>query len=341
MMTTKLAPFQYKQPATIDQVFQLVGQLREEDRKFIFSGGGTDVISLLKQQLGEPHTVISLSGLHSLKQIRMLASGRIQIGALTSLATLINNSDVQEMVPALAEAAKKVASPQIRNQATTGGNILVTNRCIYFNQSEHNRESNTPCFKADGDICHLVKSATREKLPLCHARFVSDTVPVLLLLDAELVITGSTDERRIALKDLFLPDGIYCKDIQPDELLTFIEIDVARKKMIHYEKLSARDTIDFPSLGVAVGIETDDDGGGGETSILSVALTGVHTHPEFLEFRSRDYGSYPEMVKDACQRATRNALTFQQDLFPRGYRKKMIEVYIRQGIRRLTGDLWI
>lgn len=340
-MTTALAPFQYKRPESLDQVFQLVGQLQSEDRSFIFSGGGTDVIALLKQQLGDPQTVISLSALRSLKQIKVLPSGRIQIGALVSLADLIADRNVLELVPALAAAAKKIASPQIRNQATIGGNVLVTNRCIYFNQSELNRASHTACFKADGDICHLVKSAKREKLPLCQARFVSDTVPVLLLLDAELVFTLASGERRVAVKDFFLPDGIYCKDIRRDEVLAFIEIDTRQKRQIHYEKLTARDTLDFPSLGVAVGIETVDDGSGGETSILSVALTGVHTHPEYLEFRSTDFGSNAEMVDEACRRATRNALTFQQDQFPRGYRKKMIEVYIRQGIRQLTGDLWI
>ena len=340
-MTTAIAPFQHKRPDTLDQVFQLVGQLIIEDRNFIFSGGGTDVIALLKQQLGEPQTVISLSGLRSLKQIRMLASGRIQIGAMVSLASLITDANVRELVPTLAAAARKIASPQIRNQATIGGNVLVTNRCIYFNQSELNRESHAACFKADGDICHVVKSATREKLPLCQARFVSDTVPVLLLLDAELVFVLPEGERRVAVKDFFLPDGIYCKDIRRDEVLAFIEINTRRKKAIHYEKLTVRDTLDFASLGVAVGIETVDDGDGGETSILSVALTGVHTHPEFLEFRSTDFGSNAEMVDEGCRRATRNALTFQQDQFPRGYRKKMIEVYIRQGIRQLTGNLWI
>lgn len=340
-MTTLLAPFQYKRPETLDQVFQLIRQLQSEDRKFIFSGGGTDVISLLKQQLNDPQIVISLSGLDSLKQIKILEPRGIQIGALTSLASLTADRDVREMVPALAAAAGRVAGPQIRNQATIGGNILVTNRCIYFNQSELNRESHSACFKANGDICHLVKSAKREKLPLCQARFVSDTVPVLVLLGAELVLLGPKNERRVAVKDLFLSDGISCKTIQDDEILSFVEIDVPSKKKIHYEKLTARDTQDFPSLGVAVGIEVRNEGKIEEDTCLSVAMTGVNTHPEFLEFHYEDHCSHAEMVNEACHQATRKAVTFQQDLFPRGYRKKMVEVFIRRAIRKLTGDLWI
>ncbi len=340
-MTTKLTPFQYKRPETLGQLFELVGQLQDEDAGFIFSGGGTDVISLLKQQSEDPHTVISLSGLHELQQIRVLPSGRIQIGALTSLTSLINNRQVREQVPALAEAAEKVAGPQIRNQATIGGNILVTNRCIYFNQSEQNRLANTPCFKADGDHCHVVKSATRATLPVCRARTVSDTVPVLLLLDAELVLTGLTCERRVTLRDFFLPDGIESNDIWPDEVLSFVEIDVAVNKKILYEKLAVRDTLDFPSLGVAVGVEIIDDGKKGESTHLSIALTGAHTHPEFFEFRSEDHGSHGEMVKYACHKATKNAITFQQDLFPRSYRKQMVEVYIRRAVKQLMGDKWI
>ncbi|MBK9214731.1 MAG: FAD binding domain-containing protein [Chloracidobacterium sp.] len=340
-MTTLLAPFQYKQPKTLDQVFHLVRQLQSEGRTFIFSGGGTDVISLLKHQLSDPQTVISLSELHSLKQIKMLSADRIQIGALTSLASLMHDSKVQELVPALAAAVGRVASPQIRNQATIGGNILVTNRCIFFNQSELNRESHSACFKAKGEICHLVKSAKRGRLPLCQARFVSDTVPVLLLLDAELVLVGPERERRIAAKDLFLPDGIDCKNIQGDEILLFVEIDVSSERRIHYEKLTVRDTQDFPSLGIAVGIEVTDEEINDENACLSVAMTGINTRPELMEFRFKDYGSYGEMVNEACHQANKKALTFQQDLFPRGYRKKLVEVYIRRAVKQLTGDLWI
>lgn len=340
-MTTLLAPFQYRQPETLDEVFQCVDELANEKRSFIFSGGGTDVISLLKQKLNDPQTVISLSRVGALKRITMLPSGKLQIGALASLTRLINDRSVQELVPAIAAAAEKVASPQIRNQATIGGNILVTNRCIYFNQSELNRDSHIPCFKADGDICHLVKGAKREKLPLCRARFVSDTVPVLLLLDAELVVAGARGERRVGLKDLYLPDGIYCRDIQPDEVLAFIEIDVSRKKAIHYEKLAARNPFDFPSLGVAVGIESADEDLNSENVVLSVAVTGVHTHPAIMTHRSDEYSSPTQMVASACREAARNVVTFQQDQFPRDYRKKMVEVYIRRGIKQLTGDLWI
>lgn len=338
-MTTKLAPFQYRRPGTLNDVFSLVGRLHHEGSDFIFSGGGTDVISLLKQQLGHPHTVISLSGLQELRQITVSA-GKVRIGALTTLTGLIRSPDLRESVPALGEAARKVASPQIRNQATIGGNILVTNRCIYFNQSDINRQAHHPCFKADGDHCHVVKGASREKMPLCRARVVSDTVPVLLLLDAKLSFTGSTGDRRVSLRDFYRPDGIDCKDLQPDEVLTFVEFDINANRRMIYDKLTARDTLDFPSLGVAVGVENEPDGDNVENTRLSIALTGVHTHPEFMEFRSGDYGSNAEMVNVACKAATRNALTFQQDQFPRSYRKKMIEVYVRRAIKQLTGDLW-
>jgi 4-hydroxybenzoyl-CoA reductase subunit beta len=340
-MTTLLTPFEYSRPQTLGEVFQVIDRLQNKDQRFVFSGGGTDVIPLLKNKNERAQTVISLAGLQELKQIKLLSPNKLQIGALVSLASLVNNRDVQQLVPALAKSARMVASPQIRNQATIGGNILVTNRCLYFNQSELNREAMSPCFKADGDVCHVVKSAKRGKLPLCRARIVSDTVPVLLLLDAVLVLTDPRGERRVRLKDLYLSDGIYCKDIQPDEVLVYIEIVTSPTKKIRYEKLTQRNAMDFPSMGIAVGVETLHEGERNEYSYLSVALSGVHTHPELLEFCSQDHGSYREMVTDACKQATRHALTFQQDLFPRGYRKKMVEVYLRRAIKNLTGDLWI
>jgi 4-hydroxybenzoyl-CoA reductase subunit beta len=339
-MTTKLAPFQYKRPGTLGEVFALVGQLRSEDRDFIFSGGGTDVVSLLKQQIGQPDTVISLSGLDDLRQISVVSPGKVRIGSLVSLTGLTRSQTLNELVPSLAAAAKKVASPQIRNQATIGGNILVTNRCIYFNQSEHNRVALGPCFKADGNHCHVVKGASREKLPLCRARVVSDTVPVLLVLDAMLVVSGIAGDRRVRLREFYRPDGIDSNGIQPEEVLSYVEFDVKPNKKIIYDKLSARDTLDFPSLGVAVAIETAPDAKTGDEIILSIALTGVHTHPEFMEFRSAEFGSTTELLNEACREATRNALTFQQDQFPRSYRKKMVEVYVRRAVQQLMGDSW-
>lgn len=336
-MSTALTGFDFERPAGLSALRGLLARLGKEQRSFTLAAGGTDLMPQLKQRLVAPEVLVSLNGVGELAGITAGADGTLRIGALTRLADVIASPLVQQHQPALAVAAARVASPQIRNRATLGGNLLVNNRCIYVNQSPLNRAVHAPCFKVDGDVCHIVKSAVRGRLPQCQARFVSDTAPVLLLLDARLVLLRGRGERRVPLRRFYRNDGMERNVLRPGEVLGWIEVPPAAGLRIGYEKLAVRNALDFPSLGVAVGVRAD---AGGRPAELSVALTGLGTHPGYWRHALADGEDPRAVVAKACAKAEKFATIYQQDFFPRDYRKKMISVFIRRTLRRLGGAAW-
>jgi len=327
-MTGLFQNFDYARPASLEELTKLVTDYQQKGRKFAFAAGGTDLIPKLKTGVTTLDSLISLSGLTELGEISKQGNN-IRIGALATLSDVANSDLIREHLPTLAGAAHKVASPQIRNRATIGGNIMVDNRCVYINQSELNRECHSPCFKAGGEVCHLVKSAKRGDDILCQARFVSDTAPILLLLGARITLTGPDGQREMALDELYPGDGIDSKSLKKGEVITVIGVEVPEDCRIYYEKLAIRNALDFPSLGVAVRLT---DRG------LSVALTGLNPRPGIFTVKSADYDSFDDMLSAVIAQAMGFAVTYQQDFFPRGYRKDMIPVFIRRGIDHIRKE---
>ncbi|NOZ65945.1 MAG: hypothetical protein GXP00_05530 [Alphaproteobacteria bacterium] len=328
-MSLLMQDFDYHRPTSFEELSALVSDCQKGGRAFAFSAGGTDIIPQLKSDTLHPDCLISLGGLKDLNHIEKRGN-RLIIGSLTTLHDLANNDLIRDYLPALAHAAHKVASPQIRNRATIGGNIMVDNRCIYINQSEINRECHAPCFKADGDVCHLVKSAKRGDDILCQARFVSDTAPILLLLGARIAVMGAKGGREMALNDLYLRDGIDNRSLEVGDIITAIEVDIPEDDTaLHYEKLTIRNALDFPSLGVGVRM-TD--------GAVSVALTGLNTLPGLFHAKPGDFDNFDDMIDHVCAEAMDFAKTYNQDFFPRHYRKNMIPVFIRRGLDKIIKD---
>lgn len=315
--------FDYQRPRDLSELHQLVGSYLQRGLNFRFSGGGTDLMPLFKSNAIDTDALISLSAVKELSGIAP-DGDTLRIGAGTTLSELAGNSRVREVAPALTYAASRVGSEPIRNQATIGGNVLVTNRCIYYNQTEQNRTTHHPCFKANGDFCHVVKSAKRGvTTPLCQARFVSDTVPVLLLLDAELEFAGPKGRRRVTLSDFYEPEGLENHKMDRTEVLLAVHLRPRSTREVHYEKLAIRQVLDFPSLGVAVSRDACGD--------MGVALTGVQTHPGHFRYRRDDFDSDESMLQRAVKDAKAFTVTYNQDFFPRAYRKDMLDVFIRRG----------
>lgn len=321
-----LTGLQYHRPASLDEAVSRAGELAAQGLAFAWLAGGSDLVPRIKQHDDEFQALIALGGIDQLRDIRAHGEHGLSIGALTSLADVVGDALVVGRAPALAAAAARVASPQIRNQATLGGNLLVDRRCIYFNQSPINRQSHRPCFKAGGEHCPLIKSVRLGDWPQCHARFVSDTVPVLLVMGTAVRLVGPRGERTLPLAELYRPDGIDGLAMEAGEVLTCIDIDPPQRMRFAYDKLAIRNTLDFPSLGVAAGYD-------GQR--LRVGLTGVNTHPGLLEFAHDDFAGPQQMLETACERAGEFAETYNQDFFSRGYRKDMIPVFLRRLAARL------
>lgn len=208
----------------------------------MYVAGGTDLLPNLKHRIFQPRHVIGIG--RALPSGWEITDDAIIIGAGTTLSSL---ADLAELPP-LAQAAESVAGPQIRNMGTLGGNVFLDTRCIYYNQTEHWRKSLGWCLKAAGDWCHVINGPKT-----CVAAQSSDTVPVLLTLDAELRLLGTDGPRTLRLRDLYRFDGKDHLKLEPGELLTHVVVPRPPADFRgSYDKVRLRDAIDFPLVGVAV-----------------------------------------------------------------------------------------
>lgn len=210
--------------------------------------GGTDLIPRINQGIEQHDILLYINDLNELSGIRKDEAGNFFVGASVKLVE-IGESPLLSQYTALRQASGRVASPQIRNLATLGGNILQENRCMFFNQSVYWSNVNR-CFKLGGKQCFQYKSS-----PKCVALFQSDVAPVLMAYGATAVIVGSRGEREVALKDLYL-DGQF-KQIGHDEILTGVRLpaidDNCRSAYVRY---TIRGAFDFPLVSCAVVLKT-------------------------------------------------------------------------------------
>ena len=146
-----------------------------------YIGGGTDIMPLLKNEVRDDRDFVFLKKIPELHVLEE-KDGELIIGAAMTLTELAESELLNSRYAAIAQAASLTASPQIRNIATVGGNIMQDRRCIYFNQSEHWRSALPLCFKTGGEVCHQIPNS-----PVCRAIYYSDVATALLMYDAEVV----------------------------------------------------------------------------------------------------------------------------------------------------------
>ncbi len=262
----RMPPFQYHHPASTAEAVALWHELPDA----MYVAGGTDLLPNLKHHLFSPVHLIGLSGLPKCSPVER--DGFIVLDGGMSLHNLSEHPLIRERLAPLAQAAGLVAGPQIRRMGTLGGNILLDTRCLFYNQSKFWRGALGFCLKKEGDWCHVVGGPKT-----CVAAQSSDTVPVLLALDASIVLQGREEERVLNLRDLFQFNGMDHLTIEPGELLTRVHIPVPGPGFAGvYLKLRTRDSIDFPQLGLAVVSNWD----GADLTGLEIVVGAVNPKPK-------------------------------------------------------------
>ncbi len=245
--------FELFQPGSVSDALGILD--RQGENAWVMAGG-MDTFDWLKDRIKKPRVVVDLSMVSELRGVKD-AGGGLEIGAMTTLTTVANNPLVKERFPLLAEAALIVASPQIRNQATAGGNVSQDARCWYY-------RSGWPCYRAGGNICyadtptavnreHAIFNADR-----CVAVNPSDTAPALMALDASFVIKNGSSERVVPAEEFFIGPGIDITRLtvlKPGDLLTAIRIPATWAGKAHYfEKVRDRMVWDFALVNIAAAI---------------------------------------------------------------------------------------
>jgi len=267
-----LPPFEYHAPSDLDGVLELLVRHRG-DAKLI--AGGTDLLPNLKHRLLSPSHLVGLRRVAGLSGIGV-DQGGLRIGARTAIETVAAHPAVLERAPSLAEAASRIASPQIRRMGTLGGNLCLDTRCAFYNQTHFWRSALGFCLKKDGERCHVVPGGTR-----CVAAASSDTAPVLVSLGAFALIAGPGGPRKLALEDLYRPDGAHPLALAEDELLVEVRVPPPEGRVVAgYQKLRARQSIDFPLLSVAVAASLDAEG---RICWIRVVLSALSARPHLVQ----------------------------------------------------------
>jgi xanthine dehydrogenase YagS FAD-binding subunit len=224
--------------------------------------GGTNLIDLMKADVERPSRLIDISRL-PLKTVEETAAGGLRIGALVPNSDLAYHPLIAQRYPMLASAILAGASQQLRNMASTGGNLMQRTRCAYF------YDTATPCNKREpGSGCSAVEGINRMHAILgaseaCIATHPSDMCVALAALEARVHVQGTAGERTIALADFHrLPGDTPQRDtnLSPDEIITAVELP-ARGFAANYTYLKIRDRLSyaFALVSVAVGLEMDGD----------------------------------------------------------------------------------
>jgi xanthine dehydrogenase YagS FAD-binding subunit len=267
-------PFSYKQAA--DEEAALAGVVPQAQAKYL--AGGTTLIDLMKLDVETPSGLIDITPL-PLTKIETLPGGGVRIGAMVRNSDLAHDPTIMKAYPVLSEALLSGASPQLRNMATTGGNLLQRTRCYYF------RDTATPCNKrVPGSGCSAIDGYNRMHAVLgtsskCIATHPSDMCVAMMALDAVIRTRGPRGERAIPITEFYIPygdDPTRENVLEHGELITAVDLPaLSWATRSHYLKVRDRASYAFALTSAAVALDVQ----GGQIRQARIALGGVGTKP--------------------------------------------------------------
>jgi len=246
-----MGAFELYQPDTVDGAVALLEKFGKDGWAL---AGGNDSLDWFKDRVKRPKYVVDLAGISTLKGIRESADGGVEIGALTTLTEIERSELIKGRYTVLATAAARVASPQIRNTGTIGGNVCQDARCWYYRYG-------VDCYRAGGNRCyadtpegqnreHCLYGADR-----CVAVSPSDTAPALVVLDAKMLVVGPKGQREVPAEQFFIGPNVDITRmtvLEDGEVLTAIHLPMDWSgARFYFEKVADRNTWDFPLVNIA------------------------------------------------------------------------------------------
>ena len=323
-----LPVFEWVRPTTVDDVLR---ELAAHPGECLVVAGGTDAVPNLKHRLHEPKRVLALRGVKDLKYVREDAAG-LHLGPLVTLTEL---AQLPQLAPSsggypagLARAASLVASPQIRNMGTLGGNLCLDTRCTYYNQTYFWREALGFCLKKSGTVCHVVPQGKR-----CVAAHSSDVAPMLIALGAEVEIAGAKGRRTIGVESFFIGDGIHNNVLEQGELVTRISVPAtARGMRTAYQKLRPRGAIDFPMLSIAVAAR----GSAASIESLTIVVSALGAKPRTigqLDALAKGRAANEETFAAIAQAAHKQCRPLTNVPYDDDWRHAMVPVFVTRALR--------
>jgi xanthine dehydrogenase YagS FAD-binding subunit len=321
-----LPKFSYVRPENIDDV---LAHLKE--RGAVVHAGGTDLLGCLRERIIDGKTLVSLSALKTLRGITTEPGGVLQIGALTTITELSEDEGVINRYPGLAAAASEVASPQLRNQGTVGGNLCQKPRCWYYRGEFH-------CRRKGGDTCYALGGENQFHAIFghdytCAITHPSDTAPVFTALGAKVHVSGAEGKRSIKVEDLHvLPETDPRREtvLKEDEIITHIDIPAPGGKMYSsYRKIRARRSWDFALAGAALALTTD----GPRIAKAAVILSGAAPVPWRSKAAESEI-SGRELSDTIITSAAKAAVADARPLSKNGYKPAMFQGMLEEELHK-------
>jgi len=324
--------FELAHPTTVAEASRQMAGSSHDINSPRLMGGGQDLLGMMKDYLYTPDRVIDLKRIDGLRGASYNSKSGLKIGALTTITQIAEHKDIQAHFPVLANAALSVASLQIRNVGTVGGNLCQRPRCWYF------RNEHIMCLKKGGDRCYAAPENAENKYHAifgggpCHIVHPSDLAPALMSLGSVVHVTSSRGGDRAIPIDAFytLPSqgSIYQETVlKPDEVVTHVTVPVtpvARRSV--YIKFREKESFDWSLVSVAMAVDVD----GGLVKDCRIVLGGVAQIPwripaaeAALKGKSL---SNAAVVEAAAQAATKGAVPLSQN----GYKVALTQALVRR-----------
>jgi xanthine dehydrogenase YagS FAD-binding subunit len=317
--------------ATANGLEQAVALLDQGDGLVRPLAGGTDLLPLMKADVAHPRRLVDLKHLPELSTGIRETPGGVSIGALTTLSAVASSQVLRQRFTAVAEAADLAATPQLRNMATLGGNLLQRPRCWYF------RSAHFDCWLKGGEVCQAREGENQLHAVLgnspCVATHPSDPPAALLAFDAQVTLSSSGGSRTLPLAEFFtLPNDEHRLEnvLQPDEIVTAIHLPDPGGTRSTYFKAMNRKVWAFALVGAAAVVELD----GSQVRRARLVLNGVapipwRAHPAERVLEGSDLGD--TTIANAAQAALADA----HPLSKNGYKLRLADGLIRQTLRSL------
>jgi xanthine dehydrogenase YagS FAD-binding subunit len=307
-------------------------ELAAEKAGSVLKAGGIDLLDHLKERLLEPPRVVDLKGVAALSGITAEADGSLRIKPLATLAQVAAHPGVQKSHPALAQACGEAASPQIRNVATIGGNVLQRPRCWYY------RLESYKCLKKGGAVCFAVGGENRYHVIFgggpSYAPHPSNAAVALVAYGASFVLEGAKGSRTVAAADFFVPpakDPERENALEPDEVLTEIRVPSAAGTKSVYDEVRERAAFDWPLVSVAAVVKAE----AGAVKEARIVLGAVAPIPWRSPKAEQALLGKP-LDEKAAVAAARAATVGAAPLSDNGYKVSLVQTIMRRTLLSLA-----
>jgi len=321
--------FKYLNPKDLKEASSQLGANWKTSLPF---AGGSDLLGLMKDSIESPKQLINLKSLPQMDKIEYRSDKGLTIGALTTITEIAEHSDIKSKYPILAQAAKEVASPQLRNVGTIGGNICQRPRCWYY-------RGEFDCLRKGGDICFAVDGKNKFHCIVgggpCFIVHPSDIAVALLALEAKLTVFSNGKTKQVSIDKFFVipeQDALRENILKPGEIVFDIKIpDLKSNKISTYHKMKERGAWDFAVVSVGAVAEKS----GNTIKNGRITLGGVAPIPWLEKDVSNKLKNF-KVTEDNLSELTNSVLSDAEPLEMNEFKLYLAKNMIKKVLRELA-----